>query len=143
MGAQWSKHYRQGNLDALMALYTDDAFVALHGQPALEGRAAIRRYFNERLGQADTTFELVYEQIEFHGDVAHIISRYWLRAVNRRTGAVVTDAGRSLLIYRWQAGQWRIAVDIDQATPDVRWPSPAGLTEPASSSVDRLETNRH
>lgn len=43
--------------------------------------------------------------------------------------AIVSDAGRSLLIYRFEQGQWKIAVDIDQATPDVAWPSPGGLLD--------------
>ena len=36
-------------------------------------------------------------------------------------------AGRSLLVYKKQDGQWKIAADIDQATPDVAWPAPSGL----------------
>jgi hypothetical protein len=37
------------------------------------------------------------------------------------------DAGRSMLIYKKENGEWKIAADIDQASPDVAWPSPNGL----------------
>lgn len=127
-GSAWAKYYEAGDLDGLMTLYMDDVIVALHGQPALYGKQAVREYFSTRIGKADATFELDYELEEVHGDIAYIISKYWLRAVVRENGHVINDAGRSLLIYKKDTdGRWKIAADIDQATPDVGWPSPGGL----------------
>ncbi len=127
-GSRWAKYYKAGDLDALMTLYTDDVVVALHGQPALYGKAAVREYFSTRIGKAETEFELDYELEEIYGDIAYIISKYWLVAVDRETGETYRDAGRSLLVYkRGPDGDWLIAADIDQATPDVTWPSPGGL----------------
>jgi uncharacterized protein (TIGR02246 family) len=127
-GSRWAAYYKAGDLDSLMTLYTDDAIVALHGQPALYGKDAVRQYFSTRIGKADTQFELDYELEEVHGDIAYIISKYWLVATNRETGSMYRDAGRSLLVYKRGAnGDWLIAADIDQATPDVGFPSPGGL----------------
>jgi len=126
-GGKWARYYEQGDLDGLMTLYVDDAIVALHGQPALFGIAAIREYFSTRIGKADSTFELQYELRETHGEIAYIISKYWLKAVDNETGDTYLDAGRSLLVYKKHEGQWKIAADIDQATPDVSWPAPSGL----------------
>ena len=127
-GVSWAEYYETGDLDGLMTLYMDDVVVALHGQPALFGKEAVREYFSSRIGKSDAKFELEYEVSEIHGDVAYLISKYWLRAVNKETGYVYKDAGRSLLVYKKGAdGQWKIAADIDQATPDVAWPSPAGM----------------
>ena len=126
-GGKWAKYYEQANLEGLMTLYVDDAIVALHGQPALFGIAAIREYFSTRIGKAESVFELDYELRETHGDIAYIISKYWLKATDNETGVVYKDAGRSLLVYKRQDGQWKIAADIDQATPDVAWPAPSGL----------------
>ena len=126
-GGKWAKFYETDDLAGLMTLYTEDAVVALHGQPALFGIDAIEAYFAARLGKADSTFELDYELRETHGDIAYIISKYWLLATDRQSGAVYRDAGRSLLVYKKQGGRWKIAADIDQATPDVTWPSPGGL----------------
>jgi uncharacterized protein (TIGR02246 family) len=127
-GSRWAEYYKAGDLDSLMTLYTDDVVVALHGQPALYGRDAVRDYFSTRIGKADTEFELDYELEEIHGDIAYIISKYWLVATNRETGQTYRDAGRSLLVYkRGTDGEWLIAADIDQATPDVSFPSPGGL----------------
>ncbi len=127
-GSRWAEFYKAGDLDSLMTLYTDDVVVALHGQPALYGKDAVREYFSTRIGKADTQFELDYELEEVHGDIAYIISKYWLVATNRETGSTYRDAGRSLLVYkRGPGGEWLIAADIDQATPDVSFPSPGGL----------------
>jgi uncharacterized protein (TIGR02246 family) len=126
-GGKWALFYETDNLDGLMTLYTKDAVVALHGQPALFGKEAIREYFAASLGKAESTFELDYEVRQTHGDIAYIISKYWLIAKNNLTGAMYRDAGRSMLIYKKENGEWKIAADIDQASPDVAWPSPNGL----------------
>ena len=126
-GGKWAKYYKQADLEGLMTLYVDDAIVALHGQPALFGITAIREYFSTRIGKAESVFELDYELRETHGDIAYIISKYWLKATDNETGVVYKDAGRSLLVYKKHGGQWKIAADIDQATPDVAWPAPSGL----------------
>jgi ketosteroid isomerase-like protein len=126
-GGKWARYYEQGDLDGLTTLYVDDAIVALHGQPALFGVEAIRKYFSTRIGKAESIFELEYELRETHGEIAYIISKYWLKAVDKQSGATYRDAGRSLLVYKKHNGQWKIAADIDQATPDVSWPAPSGL----------------
>ena len=126
-GGKWAEYYEQADLEGLMTLYVDDAIVALHGQPALFGITAIREYFSTRIGKAESVFELDYELRETHGDIAYIVSKYWLKATDNETGVVYKDAGRSLLVYKKQDGQWKIAADIDQATPDVVWPAPSGL----------------
>ena len=126
-GGKWANFYKAGDLDGLMTLYTENAVVALHGQPALFGKDAIRNYFKSRIGKADVTFELDYEVRESDTTLGYIISKYWLVAKNRDSGQVYRDAGRSLLVYRKEKNQWKIAADIDQSTPDVRWPSPSGL----------------
>jgi ketosteroid isomerase-like protein len=70
---------------------------------------------------------LKYELRETHGEIAYIISKYWLKATDKETGNTYLDAGRSLLVYKKQSGRWKIAADIDQSTPDVSWPAPSGL----------------
>jgi ketosteroid isomerase-like protein len=126
-GEKWTQFYQTGNIDGLMSLYTDKAFVALHGQPALYGKQEIRSYFSSRVGKAELTFELDYEVRVPHDDIGYIISKYWLVSKSKQDGTVFRDAGRSLLVYVKEGGYWKIAADIDQMTPDVVWPSPGGL----------------
>ena len=127
-GSVWAKYYSAGDLEGLMTLYVDDVVVALHGQPALYGKEAVREYFSTRIGKAESQFELEYEVTEIHDDIAYLISKYWLKATDNTSGAVYKEAGRSMLIYKRGAdGKWKIAADMDQASPDVAWPSPKGL----------------
>ncbi len=126
-GGKWAHYYENEDLEGLMTLYVDDVVVALHGQPALYGKAAVRDYFAARLGKAETVFELDYEVRETHGNIAYIISKYWLKAIDKSTGAIYREVGRSLLVYKMHEGRWKIAADIDQSTPDVDWPAPSGL----------------
>lgn len=120
----WIAAFEAGDLPRLMQLYTADAYVALHGQPALRGREAVREYFASRIGQGTVDFRLDIERIEVAGRTAHLVSAYWF-TLALPGKELYRDAGRSLLIYRKDRnGRWKIHVDIDQATPDVAFPVP-------------------
>ena len=73
---QWIVAFKAGDIDALMQLYDPEAYVALHGQPALRGIDAIREYFAPRIGQGNVEFLLDIERIEVTGRTAHLISGY-------------------------------------------------------------------
>ncbi len=122
---QWIVAFKSGDIDALMRLYMPDALVALHNQSALRGVDAIRAYFAPAMGIAEVEFRLEIEEIEVHGDTAHLVSKYWYTSAPRDGGETYRDAGRSALIYKRDTdGRWKIYLDIDQATPDVSFPAP-------------------
>ena len=119
---QWIELYTAGDLDRLMTLYTEDAIVALHGRPALRGVEQIRNFFAPGMGKSRVTFEIDIEEIQVHGDTAHLLSKYYLTAEPADGGEVYRDAGRSLIIYKRNAdNEWKLYLDIDQATPDVQF----------------------
>ena len=118
----WIKYYEADDLEQLMMLYMDDAFVALHGRPSLRGVEQVQAFFAPGMGKAETNFELDIEEIQIHGDTAHLLSKYWLTAISKGDGSIYKDAGRSLLIYKRDLdNQWKIYLDIDQSTPDAGW----------------------
>ena len=119
---QWKSYYEANDYDGLMTLYTDNPRVYLHGQPGLVGMQAVRDYFKPRVGVGKATFELDYETIEVYGDLAILVSKYWLTLKMDDSDTPIRDQGRSMLIYAKDANNdWKIAFDIDQATPDVNW----------------------
>jgi len=127
IGGKWIEHYLDNDLDGLMTLYTEDATVMLHGKPALQGKPAIQEFFAASMGTAEVTFEIDLEQAEVHGDMAYLISKYWMSIKPHGEEQTFYDVGRSLLIYKKNdQGEWKIHADIDQATPDVSWPPPGG-----------------
>ena len=77
---QWITLYTAGDLDGLMSLYAPDAIVALHGRPALRGVQQIRDFFAPSLGRNRVNFEIDIEEVQIHGDAAHLLSRYYLTA---------------------------------------------------------------
>ena len=119
---RWIDLYTAGDLDRLMTLYTEDAIVALHGRPALRGVEQIRNFFAPGMGKSRVTFEIDIEEIQVHGDSAHLLSKYYLTAEPVDGGDSYRDAGRSLLIYKRNAdNEWKLYLDIDQATPDAQF----------------------
>jgi len=122
---EWIVHFEAGDLDGLMALYMPDARVALHGQSMRVGKGAIAAGFAPALAAKPAVeFLLDIEEIQVSGGHAFLMSKYWYTS---HGGGMpdLRDAGRSLLEYqRDTAGQWKILVDIDQATPDVAFPPP-------------------
>jgi len=119
---RWIELYTAGDLDRLMTLYTQDAVVALHGRPAMRGVEQIRNFFAPGMGKSRVTFEIDIEEIQVHGDTAHLLSKYYLTSEPKAGGDTYRDAGRSLLIYKRNAhNEWKLYLDIDQATPDVQF----------------------
>ncbi|WP_416907836.1 MAG: YybH family protein [Polymorphobacter sp.] len=120
---QWITHFKAGDLDALMALYTPTAHVALHDQPILSGLTQLRAYFTPLLTpKPDADFLLLEESLEIHGQTAIMTSHYWFTL--RTPDSEYKDAGRSLLVYKKSPTGWLIHRDIDQTTPDVTFPPP-------------------
>jgi uncharacterized protein (TIGR02246 family) len=119
---EWLSAFQAGDLDRLMTLYLPDALVALHGQPALHGKEAIRAYFAPGMGKSDIDFRIEIDSIHVHGRTADLVSRYWFTAQPRAGGPAYRDAGRSVVLYRRDTdGRWKIRLDMDQDTPDVRF----------------------
>ncbi len=125
LGHTWIEAFRSGDLETLMSLYEPDAIVALHGKPALRGLSEVREYMTSAAGRGDIEFVVDLERIEVNGDLAYLVSGYWFSVTPEDSDEAIRDSGRSVLIFRRGSDdRWRIAVDIDQATPDVVFPAP-------------------
>ena len=100
----------------------DPVYGGCRRRPALRGIEQIRNFFAPGLGKSRVTFEIDIEEIQVHGDTAHLLSKYYLTSEPEPGGETYRDAGRSLLIYKRNAdNEWKLYLDIDQATPDARF----------------------
>lgn len=118
-GEKWNAAYAAGDWHALRALYADDAWLMTANAPAAKGADAIVAYlrgFRER--GAAVRFRFEPEDIHVDRPYAFMISKYWMTAEFGERELVRT-AGRSLLIYQWRDGGWKLWRDIDNTTPDV------------------------
>lgn len=111
-----------GDVDTMVATYTDDASLMPPEMPAAEGSDAIRAWFEAFFEQMTIeTFTLDAAAVEVAGDWAYRRGSFEMTAVPVGGGEAVLDAGKFVEIWRrGDDGAWRMAVDIwnsDQPTP--------------------------
>jgi ketosteroid isomerase-like protein len=102
------QHLLARNLDALAALFVEDAVVMPPNQNAVVGRSAIRQW------QADFPplgeFRAINDVIDGSGNVAYVRGRYVLRLA---IAGAPADSGKYVEIRRRQPdGSWRIVIDM-------------------------------
>lgn len=121
LGARWVEAFRTGDVEAFAATYTDDAFLALAGQPALRGKAQVVEFFAPRIRRyaaERVEVSMQFERITVVGDLAYTITLNWITAQPAAGPPFRADA-RSIVIYRRLPGLgWRMEADVEQRTPD-------------------------
>ncbi|OYQ30142.1 hypothetical protein CHU93_06740 [Sandarakinorhabdus cyanobacteriorum] len=119
-GDRWNAAYSAGDWAALRALYADDAWLMTDKAPAAKGADAIIAYlrrFKDR--GATVTFRFEPEDVQAKKPFGFVIARYWMTAQLPGGAPPIRTAGRSILIYKWQKGDWKLWRDMDNTTPDV------------------------
>ena len=102
----WSTAYNAGNVDALVALYDEQAILQPPGAPAAHGHAAIREYFAKDVGASQAggfTINLGLEATAgANGDLGWSSGKF---AVKDKTGLVI-DTGKYLSVSVRKDGKW-------------------------------------
>lgn len=118
-GARWSELFSERDWVAMRALYEDDAWLMTNNAPALRDADAIVEYLRG-VGEteADITFAFEPEDVVVERPYGFVTAQYWMM-VEAEGAEPLTIAGRSLLIYKYRDGEWRLWRDIDNSAPDV------------------------
>jgi len=96
---------------ASVAQYAQNAVFMTPNAPALEGRAAIRAWFEQ--SPPMTTFTLSVVEIDGRGDLAYVRGTYALTIAAAGRTPAISDHGKFLEIRRKQAdGSWLMTLDI-------------------------------
>jgi len=118
--AEWSDLAAAGkNVDSIVSYWTDDAVIIEPGQPAVEGKAAIRNYVAESFKTPGFKIHWVSEKPTFSPDGKFA----YMRGTDEMTvpgpkGAPMTLHLRGYSIWRLESdGQWRCVVDIANEAP--------------------------
>ena len=118
--AEWADLASAGkNVDSVVSYWTDDAVVLEPGQPAVEGKAAIRNYVAESFKTPGFKIHWVSEKPTFSPDG----KLAYMRGTDEMTvpgpkGAQMTLHLRGYSIWRLEPdGQWRCVVDIANEAP--------------------------
>lgn len=121
VGQEWLDAYRAGDIDRLMATYTDDAFLALAGQNALRGKKEVRAFFEPRirsLSAQSVDVTMQFERLSVVGDMAYTITLNWI-TTKPENGLPTRIGARSIIVYRKLPGLgWKQDADIEQRTLD-------------------------
>ena len=114
---QWAKEWSGGNLDALMALYAEDAVFLTATGSRTTGRAAIRELFQKALAANTSDLHVQSRVTEQSGQLAYDSGQY----EETTTTAGVKRSGRGnylMVLRRDRKKQWRIVQHMWTDVPD-------------------------
>lgn len=105
--ADWDAAQEARDVDAVVAMYTDDARLLAPNRPMTNGREAIRAELGGMI-EAGLSIKLASIEVTAVGDIGHSVGTY---AVS--SGDTVIDLGKYIETWaRGDDGVWRIANDI-------------------------------
>lgn len=99
---------RANNVEALVALYASNGVFMRDNMPAVVGRDALRAAYREVFATLKVDLNFTIQETEVSGDMA------WLRATSAgrlkvlATGVESDDAFNLVVIFRREAGAWKI-----------------------------------
>lgn len=119
-GSAWNAALQAQDWKAVRALYADDAWLMTDKAPALRSADAIVAYLRRFADQgAKTSFTFAQEDVVVDYPYGYLIAHYQMTVTIPGRPEPIRSAGRSLLIYKWQDGRWKLWRDMDNTTPDI------------------------
>ncbi len=119
----WTDAYNAGEIDKIVALYTEDAVVMPTNVPSLKGRAAIKDFLTRDIAEAKSAGLTAKDGV---GDVGISGDLAWHAGTSSvvDAGGKTVETGKYVEIWRRIDGKWLMIRDIwnDDAPPS---PAPA------------------
>jgi ketosteroid isomerase-like protein len=113
---RFSAAYVRGDAAAMAALYTADAVIFPEQSAAISGREAIQRYWTLERGRRITSHRITPARIEVDG--RHAYDHGTFQVSGERDGAAWGPfSGKYLVVWRREAGGWRIQLDMWNSGP--------------------------
>ena len=124
LGIEWARYWNEGNLDRIVAAYTEDAVYLPPHHPAVHGREAIREYLlsPQKHGVSELAFDVTY--IKQSGAVAWDVGTYRM-SVPQNDRTIREDHGKYVTIWQRIGEKWLIVADA--------WSSDVPIHEPHST----------
>jgi uncharacterized protein (TIGR02246 family) len=106
--AKFEAAFKRGDAAGVAAFYTEGAQLLPPNVDFMIGRQAIQAYWQGAIdaGIKEARIEIV--EVEAHGDTAIEVSKYTLHG----EGGVELDAGKFIVIWKREGGQWKLHRDI-------------------------------
>jgi ketosteroid isomerase-like protein len=115
----WTDAYNTGEVDKIVALYTDDAVVMPTNVPALIGHAAIKDFLTKDMASAKAAGVTAKDGVSDVGITGDLAWHAGSSSVVDATGKTV-ETGKYVEVWRRVNGKWLIIRDIwnDDAPPE-------------------------
>jgi ketosteroid isomerase-like protein len=119
ISGQWAKEWSAKNLEALIALYADDAVFLPATGTRVTGRAAIRDLFEKALAANASELHLQSKVTEQSGNLAYDSGDYEEKTISG--GIARPGRGNYLVVFRRDGkNQWRIVEHMWTDVPTMR-----------------------
>jgi uncharacterized protein (TIGR02246 family) len=111
--AKYAAAENAGDLDGMMAVYTDDAVRMPPNAPALIGQESIRSWTQANLDQNTYQLDNPPEEVQVSGDWAFARGTYTVTVTPKAGGESIQLEGKYLVVFQKQPdGSWKAARDI-------------------------------
>jgi uncharacterized protein (TIGR02246 family) len=100
--------FNRGDTAALADLYTENGQLLPAGSDSVTGKEAIQNFWQGVMDMGIRSVNLEPIEVEGHGDTAIDGGKYTLRGESGN----VLDRGKYLVIWKQQAGQWKLHRDM-------------------------------
>ncbi len=119
LSRDFSAAYVRGDAAAMTALYTTDAVIFPERSAAIAGRQAIERYWTLGPGRRVTHHQVTPARIEVDGKHAYDHGTFEISG-ERDGKAWGPFRGKYVVVWRREAGGWRMQLDMWNSGPDPR-----------------------
>jgi len=105
---EFERIFRQGDAAGIAALYTEKGQFLLPNSDFVTGREAIQTTFQALMDSGVKAVKLEALEVEGYGDTATEVGKYVLEDGS----GLVLDKGKFVVIWKQEAGQWKLHRDI-------------------------------
>lgn len=114
----WLRATREGDVDTVLSLMTEDVIFLVPGQPPMQGRTAFADALRAVLGKNSIESVSEIDEIEVLGDVAWCRTRLDVTVRSKHGATPMLRRGHTLsILRRCDDGQWRLARDANMVVP--------------------------
>jgi uncharacterized protein (TIGR02246 family) len=106
--AQFMTAFSRGDAAGAAAIYTDDGQVLPPNSEVVSGKQAIQTFWQGAMNMGIKAVKLETVEVEGDGNTAYEVGTFTLQGAEGQ----MLDAGKYIVIWKQQAGQWKLHRDI-------------------------------
>jgi len=108
LAEQFESVFKQGDAASIAEFYSDDGMLLPTGVDFVQGKPAIKTYWQHAIDMGIKNVRLDIVELEQHDNTTIEMSKYTLSDENGK----VVDQGKGIVIWKCEAGHWKMHRDI-------------------------------